>query len=145
MKEETTNRETTDEMATNQETRDEMTDQGDGKPLTTADMAGMPEQHYERRGRQDVAGTAPLLDGGDTQTFRSRWESIQSEFVDEPRQSVEQADTLVAEVMQTLAQTFNNQKGTLEEQWNRGQDASTEDLRLALQKYRSFFDRLLSL
>ncbi len=88
---------------------------------------------------------APLLNPQDTNSFRSRWTSIQSTFVDDPRHSVEEADQLVAELMQNLAQTFNNEKNKLESDWERGQDVSTEDLRMALQRYRSFFDRLLSL
>jgi hypothetical protein len=87
----------------------------------------------------------PLLVSDETHTFRSRWDSIQTGFVDEPRHSVEQADGLVAEVMQRLAETFADERSKLEGQWSRGDNVSTEDLRLALQRYRSFFDRLLSM
>jgi len=87
----------------------------------------------------------PLLIADETHTFRSRWDAIQTGFVDEPRNSVEQADGLVAEVMQRLAETFAEERSKLEGQWSRGDDVSTEDLRLALQRYRSFFDRLLSM
>ena len=76
--------------------------------------------------------------------FRTRWESIQTAFVDSPRQAVEDADGLVAELMQRLAQTFTQERESLEGQWSRGDDVSTEDLRVALQRYRSFFERLLS-
>jgi hypothetical protein len=86
-----------------------------------------------------------LLVSDETHTFRSRWDSIQTGFVDEPRRSVEQADSLVAEVMQRLAETFAEERSKLEGQWSRGDNVSTEDLRLALQRYRSFFDRLLSM
>ena len=88
---------------------------------------------------------AALLPASDARTFRSRWEAIQIGFVDEPRQSVEQADSLVAEVMQHLAGIFANERARLEGQWSRGGDVSTEDLRIALRRYRAFFDRLLSL
>ena len=64
--------------------------------------------------------------------------------MDEPRDAVEQADGLVAEMMKRLAQVFADERGKLEEQWSRGDDISTEDLRQALRRYRSFFDRLLS-
>jgi len=96
---------------------------------------------------QDRATTqpAPLLVSDETHTFRSRWDSIQTSFVDEPRHSVEQADGLVAEVMKRLAETFAEERSKLEGQWSRGDNVSTEDLRLALQRYRSFFDRLLSM
>jgi hypothetical protein len=87
----------------------------------------------------------PLLVSEETQTFRSRWDAIQTGFVDEPRRSVEQADGLVAEVMKRLAETFAEERSKLEGQWSRGDNVSTEDLRLALQRYRSFFARLLSM
>jgi hypothetical protein len=86
----------------------------------------------------------PLFSADEAKNFRSRWESIQVGFVDEPRRSVEQADGLVAEVIQRLAQIFADNRAKLEGQFKRGDNISTEDLRLALQHYRSFFDRLLS-
>ncbi len=95
-------------------------------------------------GRPGMSRT-PLLNPNDSSSFRTRWTSIQGTFVDDPRHSVEEADHLVAELMQNLAQTFNQEKNKLESEWERGQDVSTEDLRMALQRYRSFFDRLLSL
>jgi len=96
---------------------------------------------------QDRAASqpTPLLIADETHTFRSRWDSIQTGFVDEPRHSVEQADGLVAEVMKRLAETFAEERSKLEGQWSRGDNVSTEDLRLALQRYRSFFDRLLAM
>jgi hypothetical protein len=98
-------------------------------------------------GIQDRAAAQPtsLLVADETHTFRSRWDSIQTGFVDEPRRSVEQADSLVAKVMKRLAETFAEERSKLEGQWSRGDNVSTEDLRLALQRYRSFFDRLLSM
>jgi len=98
-------------------------------------------------GKQDQAAAqpTPLLVSDETHTFRSRWDAIQTGFVDEPRRSVEQADGLVAEVMKRLAETFAEERSKLEGQWSRGDNVSTEDLRLALQRYRSFFDRLLSM
>ena len=92
-----------------------------------------------------AAQPTPLLVADETHTFRSRWDSIQTGFVDEPRHSVEQADGLVAEVMKRLAETFAEERSKLAGQWSRGDNVSTEDLRLALQRYRSFFDRLLSM
>jgi hypothetical protein len=79
------------------------------------------------------------------QEFRTRWETIQTGFVDEPRQSVENADALIAEVMQDITQTFSEERQKLEAQWGRGDNVSTEDLRVALQRYRAFFSRLLSI
>jgi hypothetical protein len=76
--------------------------------------------------------------------FERRWAEIQAGFVDEPRQAVEQADKLVDEVIRSLTQTFSNERGRLESQWSSGDDVSTDDLRTSLQRYRSFFHRLLS-
>jgi hypothetical protein len=88
--------------------------------------------------------TSPLFSPEETQRFRSEWDSVQIGFVDEPRKSVEKADGLVANVIQRLAEGFSKERSKLESQWGRGEDVSTEDLRIALQRYRSFFDRLLS-
>jgi hypothetical protein len=95
-----------------------------------------------------VAGSQerePLLPSEQSERFDQRWHEIQASFVDEPRRAVEQADTLVAELMQELASGFSETRSGLEAQWdNDGDDASTEDLRVALTRYRSFFNRLLS-
>jgi hypothetical protein len=92
-----------------------------------------------------VGGThAALFSPEETESFRSEWSTIQIGFVDEPRQSVERADALVARLMKRLAEVFAGERSELERQWDRGDRISTEDLRVALTKYRSFFDRLLS-
>jgi hypothetical protein len=90
------------------------------------------------------SGEAPLLEEHEGAEFSSRWETIQATFVDDPRRAVEEADGLVANVMQQLADGFAREREALEGQWSRGEDVSTEDLRVALQRYRSFFQRLLS-
>jgi hypothetical protein len=87
---------------------------------------------------------APLFESDDAGRFRQRWESLQAGFVDQPRQSVEEADQLVAELMQRLTARFSEKRSELEAQWEQGDEVSTEDLRVALTRYRSFFDRLLS-
>jgi hypothetical protein len=87
----------------------------------------------------------PLFSESEMGDFRSQWSKIQTGFVDEPRRTVEDADKLVAAVMQRLAEGFANERSGLEKQWDRGDNASTEELRVALQRYRSFFDRLLKL
>ena len=87
--------------------------------------------------------TPSLLSSDDNGEFQRRWETIQTGFVDEPRQTVEQADELVAHVMKRLAEGFATERERLEGQWGRGEDVSTEDLRIALQRYRAFFQRLL--
>ena len=85
-----------------------------------------------------------LFANQESEDFRHRWNDIQTGFVDEPRQAVERADELVASAIKRLAEIFATERASLEEQWARGGDASTEDLRLALRRYRAFFDRLLS-
>jgi hypothetical protein len=86
----------------------------------------------------------PLLGARDAEGFRARWTDVQTAFVDSPRQSVEQADALVAEVMQHLAKTFADERAELERQWDSGDDIATDELRTAFQRYRSFFERLLA-
>jgi hypothetical protein len=92
----------------------------------------------------DEGSAGPLLADEDTGGFKSRWNEIQVRFVDEPRGSVKEADGLVAEMMERLDKMFSEERTRLESQWERGDDVSTEDLRIALQRYRSFFTRLLS-
>jgi hypothetical protein len=87
----------------------------------------------------------PLFSESEMGDFRSQWSKVQTGFVDEPRRTVEEADALVAAVMRRLAEGFANERLGLEKQWDRGENVSTEDLRIALQHYRSFFDRLLKL
>ena len=92
----------------------------------------------------DQERPSPLFAGNESEDFRHRWADIQTAFVDEPRQAVEKADALVASAIKRLAEIFAQERGTLEQQWARGGDVSTEDLRVALKRYRAFFDRLLS-
>jgi hypothetical protein len=86
----------------------------------------------------------PLVRPDQAEHYRSRWEQIQASFVDEPRESVEEADRLVADLMQRLAASFSEARELLESHWDGGDDVSTEELRVALTRYRTFFDRLLS-
>lgn len=134
------------------------------RELSTRDFAERPEtastdaadepltrDRSESEGKADIPtddstaqGQGPLLSEDQTQGFIKRWREIQVGFVDEPRDSVAQADTLVADLMQQLAASFSDERQRLEQQWDSGADVSTEDLRVALTRYRSFFDRLLS-
>ena len=88
---------------------------------------------------------APLFPNNELDDLKNRWSTVQAAFVDEPRRAVEQADGLVASAMKRLAEVFAEERSRLEQQWDRGDNVSTEDLRLALQRYRSFFHRLLSI
>jgi hypothetical protein len=117
--------------------------QPDQEPTTTPVDTPAPQA-----ARDGTAGTAPatgpLLVTEDAEGFRARWTDIQTGFVDAPRQAVEEADALVAELMQHLARTFADERGRLEGQWDRGDDVPTDHLRDAFQRYRSFFERLLA-
>ena len=128
--------------------------------LTTADMAAAAVTPAERNPASEAGYEAeyidrnpatssdevfdPLFNETEADDFRSRWYNVQAGFVDEPRQSVADADELVANVMKRLAQIFAAEREKLEHEWDGGDNVSTEDLRIALRRYRSFFDRLLS-
>jgi hypothetical protein len=88
--------------------------------------------------------TMALLPENSLDALRREWERVQVGFVDEPRQAVEQADRLVNDLVDQLMNTFAREREHLEETWRKGDQASTEDLRVALQRYRSFFQRLLT-
>jgi hypothetical protein len=96
-------------------------------------------------GKADHSATTALFPENESKDFHKRWTDIQTAFVDEPRRAVERADELVAEVIKRLADSFAQERSRLEGQWGRGDNVSTEDLRVALQRYRAFFDRLLNI
>lgn len=117
-------------------------------PMTTADLARAGEEPaVDRVQTADYqADDAPpsLFAEQEVGDLRHQWDTIQTGFVDEPRRAVENADALVASTMKRLAETFASERSGLEAQWDKGDDVSTEDLRIALQRYRAFFGRLLS-
>ncbi|HEV2398965.1 MAG TPA: hypothetical protein VGS27_18615 [Candidatus Sulfotelmatobacter sp.] len=147
---------------------EEFEDRFENQEITTADLAQGKRPASDTRGPQAVRddrgatraagaseaaatdatasteGNQPLFPSEELQGLRTRWKEIQTAFVDEPRRAVEQADGLVASAMKRLAEVFAEERGGLEKQWDRGESVSTEDLRVALQRYRAFFDRLLS-
>ena len=98
----------------------------------------------DRQAEHGGERSAPLFNAADAESFHSRWTDVQAGFVDDPRRAVESADGLVAEVIKNLAEAFSEERSGLERQWQQGEDVSTEELRLALRRYRSFFDRLLA-
>lgn len=113
------------------------------EPISTMDAAEtVPTTISRDRSRQTEENVALLPESmlGD---FRRRWDDIQAGFVDDPKSAVEHADRLVEETVQRLTQTFARERANLESTWGRGEQASTEDLRVSLQRYRSFFNRLL--
>jgi hypothetical protein len=111
--------------------------------ITTADLlrAGKPDGVPVNAADHNHDALFPATESDD---LRRRWNDVQAGFVDEPRSSVEKADQLVASVIQKLAQVFADERSNLEGNWSKGGEVSTEDLRQALRRYRSFFDRLLS-
>jgi hypothetical protein len=113
------------------------------RPTSTRELAKDLER--PQTGKVTDAATTALFPESESTDFHKRWTDIQTGFVDEPRHAVEQADELVAEVIKRLADSFAQERSRLEGQWGRGDNVSTEDLRIALQRYRSFFDRLLKI
>lgn len=102
------------------------------------------DTHPDEAELREDSDHGPLLPPDQSERFTDRWGQIQTSFVDQPRDAVADADALVADLMQRLAASFSDERERLEAQWDRGDDVSTEDLRVALTRYRSFFDRLLS-
>jgi hypothetical protein len=113
------------------------------QPTSTRELAKDLERSHS--GKADHSATTALFPENESHDFHKRWTDIQTGFVDEPRQAVERADELVAEVIKRLADSFARERSRLEGQWGRGDNVSTEDLRVALQRYRAFFDRLLNI
>lgn len=144
-------------------------DQAEAEQLTTADLAGTrtandvaqadveagrpkpvrSERNADLQAEPSpgsaAADSTPLFPDDQLKDLQARWDDIQTGFVDEPRSAVEHADSLVASTMQQLAEAFAKERSKLEQQWDRGDNISTEDLRMAFQRYRSFFRRLLSM
>jgi hypothetical protein len=118
----------------------------EGRPVAEPDPR-QPRPAAEPNVRPVVNEDRPvsLFHDEEGRGFRTRWDAIQTGFVDQPRAAVEQADALVGEMLKRLTDGVGAERGKLESQWSRGQEASTEDLRIALKRYRSFFERLLSI
>jgi hypothetical protein len=137
---------TTEQIATAGATREDATGSGQA-PLQDA-QTEQPATAPQATAHSDLgAGDqphAPLLEDHELQSILVRWKDIQAEFVDEPRRAVQDADALVAELMQRLAQMFASEREQLESRWAGGDDVSTEDLRHGLRRSRSFFERLLA-
>jgi len=126
-----------------QDYADQRTDQrpdGYDRSETTANRVVNPNSAQTAETDERTA----LFSPDEANSLRGQWDSIQVGFVDEPRQAVEKADALVAGAMKRLAEGFAAERERLEKQWDRGDSISTEDLRLALRRYRAFFGRLLS-
>ena len=94
---------------------------------------------------RDTDSAAKMFSAGEAGSLRSRWEGIQVGFVDEPKRSVKEADQLVAEIISHLSEGFTTERQRLESQWHHSNDVSTEHLRCSFRRYRSIFERLLSI
>lgn len=105
----------------------------------------VPRDAVQPADRLPDGSATPLLPPDVAEQLRARWNEVQTGFVDEPRRAVEQADALVADAIKRLASSFASARADLEREWDRGEDVSTEDLRQALQRYRTFFGRLLQI
>jgi hypothetical protein len=115
------------------------------EPVATADLAGRFGDAANRAqtpaGEEHRIALFPETDLGE---MRRRWQNVQGSFVDDPKTAVKEADELVASAIKKLTELFADERGKLEREWDKGEQVSTEDLRQALRRYRSFFDRLLS-
>jgi hypothetical protein len=114
------------------------------RPRSTEDLVVRPGDTSELPPQEEPAPDVPLLEQEQAAAFLDRWHEVQARFVDDPQAAVRDGDSLVAELLHALATRFADHKDGLEQSWHGGGEADTEQLRLALQSYRSFFSRLLS-
>jgi hypothetical protein len=119
---------------------------GPERPLSTADLVHQTDGTAANTTTEQPSSEqrAGLFSDAELADDRQRWQNIQADFVDDPKSAVGRADELVASLIKRLAEVFANERAKLEHEWDKGEDVSTEDLRQALRRYRSFFDRLLS-
>jgi len=113
------------------------------KTVRPEDAGAEPIPFDARRAKVEVPEA--IIPKRQCEELRARWDQIQTAFIDEPRKAVQDADTLVASAVKQISEAFADQRSQLEKQWTQGDQISTEELRLALQRYRSFFSRLLSI
>lgn len=134
----------TGERATSDGWRDPQAEQQARMETTEPDMERIPD-YGDRRDDEDTRRTesTPYLPEQTSAQTGERWQHIQSDFVDDPRKAVNEAHELVSEVMRRVVDTFTHERDDLERQWSGGDDVSTENLRLCMQRYRAFFTRLL--
>lgn len=128
-------------MTTEQHEREGSQEEQQQQQQPEDEQQEVQEQSQQEQRRDEE--TEALFADDELQSFRSRWDDVQGGFVDEPRESVQKADDLVSDLVDRLTSSFAETRSGLEEQWNKGEDASTEDLRVALTRYRAFFYRLL--
>jgi hypothetical protein len=130
-------------MTTDQQEQERQQKQTEQQEQTGQTEHEEQAQQETRRDEEQDGQDEALFADDDAQGLRSRWEDVQRGFVDEPREAVQKADDLVSDLVEQLTKGFAETRSGLEEQWNKGEEASTEDLRVALTRYRAFFQRLL--
>jgi len=113
-------------------------------PAAGTDLTTNRADATETASTSDIGEPAHLFPENEAQNLQQKWDQIQTRFVDQPRDAVHDADALVSTAIERLSKIFADERSRLEQQWSRGEDISTEDLRVALQRYRSFFRRMLS-
>jgi len=114
-------------------------ERGRSQDMVHAERAMPPDDP----GKAPDGGTGTLIARDKSDSFEERWTEIQARFVDDPQDAVKEADQLVGDVVDSITKTFGDERGRLERQWSEGGDVGTEELRVALQRYRTFFQRLL--
>ena len=128
-------------------TRQDIEDERRSEEESTREEPARDHQRSERpraAAPETDAGPARLFEGDRMTELKSRWTDIQAKFVDDPRDAVKSADSLVDDVIRDLSTLFSDERSKLESQWGKNEEVSTEDLRVALRRYRTFFERLLS-
>ncbi|HZP03587.1 MAG TPA: hypothetical protein VFB43_01715 [Terracidiphilus sp.] len=130
----------------NRDTFDSRSERGDAYTRQTTGDGANTNMNYDQSTPDDRGSlqSNALFPANELHQFRSRWDQVQASFVDEPRVAVEQADILVAKVVDRITEQFASEREQLEGQWARGEDGNTENLRQTFKRYRAFFDRLLS-
>jgi hypothetical protein len=113
-------------------------------PSSTTEVTGQVPAAQDSQTKHESSTEELLFGDEELAELRSRWAAVQAAFVDDPSECVQKADVLVSDLVDQLTTGFANARSRLEEQWARGEQASTEDLRLALMHYREFFERLLA-
>jgi hypothetical protein len=128
-------------MSADERVFDDQRETPDDRATGDARFSGDHRDTRDDSGQEGVA----VMEADEVQDLRDRWIAIQSAFIDEPRRSVAEADRLVGDVTDRIVRSFEDERARLEEIWESGEDITTEDLRVTLQRYRAFFDRLLTI
>jgi hypothetical protein len=130
-------------------TENNPSEEGEKKYIETSRTVVTGHEHEEKttdisNAAESELGKITSLLSNESEELRSRWTSIQAQFVDQPCTSIEQADALIADAIERLSKALGIQQSQLRERWLNHDDVSTEELRLTLQEYRTFLNNLFS-